>query len=185
MARSKTGCSNLKAHHLFRFLRVQDERLLPRFVSLQPHYNASNRSIELELLELCDREGIGVIPYNPLAGGMLTGKYTRGSDLPKGSRMDQYAGYHDRYVTDQTFDVVERFVAAAADRGVTPAQLALAWSMAEPRVTAPILGARSVAQLEDSLAGAEISLTPEEREAIPAMPRGRWVGIDPLYDRVL
>lgn len=179
------GCSNLAAWHLSKFLAVADAHLWSRFVSLQPVYNALSRAIELELLPLCQAEGIGVISYNPLGGGMLTGKYKRGQPLPEGARIQAFQTYTDRYLHDETFDVVERFVAAAGERGVTPAQLALAWVIGEPRLTCPILGARNVEQIKDSLGGLSIKLSPEERARIPSMPPGRWVGLDPVYDRKL
>jgi aryl-alcohol dehydrogenase (NADP+) len=177
------GCSNLKGWHLSLFLRTSDDKLKRRFVSIQPIYNALNRGIELEVLPICEREGLGVIPYNPLGGGMLTGKYKRGGELPEGARLTTNEGYHRRYYTEQTFDIVERFLDHAKKLSVTPAQLALAWSMAEPRVTAPILGARSLEQITDSFAGTELSLSPEDRANVPAIPSGRWVGVDPVYDR--
>jgi aryl-alcohol dehydrogenase-like predicted oxidoreductase len=93
------------------------------------------------------------------------------------------AGYQARYLTEAALDLVDDFVAAAAARGVTPAQLALAWVLAEPRVTCPIIGARTLAQLEDTIGGIEIQLSPEERAQIPAIQPGRWVGVDPVYDR--
>jgi len=178
------GCSNLAAWQLAKYLRLSDEAHWSRFVSIQPIYNAISRSIESELLPLVAEEGLGVMVYNPLAGGMLTGKYRRGQDLPEQSRMKELAIYHQRYYTEQALDIVEAFVAAARERGVTPAQLAFAWVLAEPRVTCPILGARNLEQMNDTLGGLEIKLTPEERAAIPAVPPGRWVGIDPVYDRV-
>jgi len=177
------GCSNLKGWHLQRFLDLADLRGWSRFVSIQPIYNAINRSIEAEVLEVCEAEGLGVIAYNPLAGGMLTGKYLGADGLPQGARLEAFKQYHDRYYTAQALDLVARFVEAARDRGVTPAQLAVAWVLAEPRVTAPILGARNLEQLNDTLGGLEIQLTPEERAEIPAVVAGHWVGEDPVYDR--
>ncbi|MCD6302410.1 MAG: aldo/keto reductase [Anaerolineae bacterium] len=177
------GCSNLKGWHLQRFLGISELRGWSRFVSIQPIYNALNRSIEAEVLEVCEAEGLGVISYNPLAGGMLTGKYLGGGDLPKGARLEVFQQYHDRYYTREALGLVERFVAAARERGVTPAQLALAWVLAEPRVTAPILGARNLEQLQDTLGGLEIQLSPQERAEIPAIAPGRWIGQDPVYDR--
>ncbi len=177
------GCSNLKAWHLALFLHLADTRLLSRFVCIQPVYNALSRAIELEILSLCKVEGIGVISYNPLAGGVLTGKYKRGDELPAGTRLKDFDMYYQRYYTDQTFDIVEAFVAHAKERGVTPAQLALAWVMAEERVTCPILGARNLDQLKDSLQGAQIELSAEERKTIPAIRPGCWVGVEPVYDR--
>jgi aryl-alcohol dehydrogenase-like predicted oxidoreductase len=178
------GCSNLKAWHLGLFLNLADTRLLSRFVCIQPIYNALSRAIELEVLPLCKVEGIGVISYNPLAGGVLTGKYKRGDKLPEGTRLQENTNYYERYYTEQTFDIVEDFVAHARERGVTPAQLALAWVMAEDRVTAPILGARSLEQLKDSLQGANTALSEDERKAVPAIRSGFWVGMEPVYDRV-
>ena len=179
------ACSNLNAWQLAQFLYLADLHSLSRFVSIQPVFNALNRGIELEILSLCEDQGLGVISYNPLAGGVLTGKYSRGSELPAGTRLDGNEGYRDRYLNDTMFDIVERFVGTAAEMGVTPAQLALAWVMGEPRVTAPILGARNMQQITDSLAGAEIALTAERRAAVPAIPEGKWVGVDPVYDRLL
>lgn len=179
------GCSNLTAWQLCKFLQASERNHWSRFVSIQPAYSAINRSIELEILPLCQEEGLGVIPFNPLAGGMLTGKYERGGALPAGTRFERFKVYRRRYYTDQTFDIVEQFVAAARQRGVTPAQLAVAWVLAEPRVTCPIVGARNLEQLNDTLGGMEITLSPEERAELPAVLPGRWVGGDPVYDGVL
>ena len=176
------GCSNLKAWHLAEFLFKARAAGLAEFISLQPLYNALNRSIESEQLELCEREGLGVITYNPLAGGMLTGKYGRGP-LPAGARLEAFQAYHDRYYTAEALNLVEAFVAAAGARGVSPAALALAWVLAEPRVTCPILGARNLEQLNDTMSGLSLRLSAAERAAIPAIAAGRWVGQDQVYDR--
>ena len=177
------GCSNLKAWHLAKYLRLSDENHWSRFMCLQPIYSALNRSAEAEQLDLCAEEGLGVIVYNPLAGGMLTGKYRRGMDMPQGARITESDVYYRRYYTEQALDVVEGLIEAAHERGATPAQLALAWVLGEPRVTCPIVGARTVEQLEDTLGGLAISLSPAERAAIPAVLPGRWVGEDQTYDR--
>jgi aryl-alcohol dehydrogenase (NADP+) len=176
------GCSNLKGWQLAKFLYTARLAGKAEFVSLQPLYNALNRSAELEELEVCAAEGLGAIVYNPLAGGMLTGKYSRDS-LPTGSRLEAFQGYHDRYFTDEALNIVENFVVAARERGVSPAALALAWVLGEPRVTCPIMGARNLDQLNDTLAGLDVRLSPEERAAIPAIAPGRWVGQDQVYDR--
>jgi len=177
------GCSNVRAYQLQGCLDYAREHSRSPFISLQPAYNALNRSIEAELLPLCAEQGIGVLSYNPLAGGMLTGKYRRGAPLPKGARLEAFPFYHDRYYTEQALDIVERFLQEATRRGVTPAQLALAWVVAEPRVSCPILGARSREQIADSLKGVEIGLSAEERAVIPAVPTAHWVGEDPVYGR--
>ncbi len=177
------GCSNVRAYQLQYCLDYARAHALSPFISLQPAYNALNRAIEAELLPLCAQQGIGVMSYNPLAGGMLTGKYRKGAPLPSGARLEAFQFYHDRYYTEQALDIVERFLQEASRRGVTPAQLALAWVLADPRISTPILGARNLEQVSDSLKGAEIELTPEEREAIPAVPVAQWVGEDPVYGR--
>jgi aryl-alcohol dehydrogenase-like predicted oxidoreductase len=177
------GCSNLKAWHLYKYLTLSRDNGCSRFISLQPPYSALNRAIENEVLPLCAEEGLGVIVYNPLAGGFLTGKYVRGQTPPSGTRMADMPVYQGRYITETALDIVDCFGEAAQARGVTPAQLALAWVMAEPRVTCPIIGARNLEQLNDTVEGMDIALTPEERAAIPAVPAGRWVGVDPVYDR--
>jgi len=177
------GCSNLAAWHLAKYLQAAKENHWTRFISLQPVYNALNRSIENELLPLCAADGLGVIAYNPLAGGMLTGKYERGKPIPEGVRLQVMPLYAHRYLYKDAFDVIEAFTRHAAERGVTPAQLALAWVIAEPRVTCPIIGARNLEQLEDTLGGLDLKLTPEERAAVPTVAPRRWVGVDPVYDR--
>ena len=177
------GCSNLKAWHLAKYLNLSSAKRWSRFISIQPIYSALNRGIENEVLELCAEEGLGVIVYNPLAGGVLTGKYARGATPAPGTRLGDMTVYQGRYLTEAALDLVDAFVAAAKARGVTPAQLALAWVMAEPRVTCPIIGARTMAQLDDTIGGIDVQLSTEERAEIPAIQPGRWVGIDPVYDR--
>ncbi len=177
------GCSNVRAYQLQYCLDYARAHALSPFISLQPAYNALNRAIEAELLPLCAEQGIGVMSYNPLAGGMLTGKYRKDAPLPKGARLEAFQFYHDRYYTQQALDIVDRFLQEASQRGVTPAQLALAWVLGEPRISAPILGARSLEQISDSLKGADVSLTPDERAAVPAIPVAHWVGEDTVYGR--
>ena len=177
------GCSNVRAYQLQYCLDYARAHAMSPFISLQPVYNALNRAIEAELLPLCAEQGIGVLSYNPLAGGMLTGKYRKDEPLPKGARLEAFSFYHDRYYTDQAFDIVGRFLQEATRRGVSPAQLALGWVLAEPRISSPILGARSLEQIKDSLKGVEIHLTAGERAAIPSVPVAHWVGEDPVYDK--
>ncbi len=177
------GCSNLRGYQLASYLKVMDELGLDRFVSIQPAYNALNRSAELEILPFVEQEGLGVVSYNPLAGGLLTGKYSRDRSPATGTRMQAYEYYYRRYFTDDALALTSRFAAHAKAVGMTPAQLALAWVMADNRITAPIIGARNREQLADSLGAVERKLSSEEREAVPAMPTGRWVGEDPVYDQ--
>ena len=177
------GCSNVRAYQLQYCLDYARAHASSPFISLQPAYNALNRAIEAELLPLCMEQGIGVMSYNPLAGGMLTGKYKKDEPLPKGARLEAFPFYHDRYYTDQALGIVGHFLQEASRRGVSPAQLALAWVLGEPRISSPILGARSLEQIKDSLKGADLRLTSEERAAIPAVQAAHWVGEDPVYGR--
>lgn len=137
----------------------------PRFVSLQPHYNLVWREeYEARKAALCVAEGIGVIPYSPLEGGFLSGKYRRGEPLPESQR----AGNARKFMTDDGFTVVETLGRVAASHGVTQSAVALAWLLTRPAVTAPIIGANSVAQLRDVLPAAELTLTADDLTALDA-----------------
>lgn len=152
------------------------------FACLQPMYNLTKRQAEVELLPLALDAGLGVIPYSPLGGGLLTGKYglTR---RPGAGRLTENAMYIRRYGEALHFEVAERFTAYAVERGLHPAALAVAWVMAHPAVTAPIIGARSVEQLEASLAGADIALTPAWRAEISALSYEPAVATDRTEER--
>jgi aryl-alcohol dehydrogenase-like predicted oxidoreductase len=104
--------------------------------------------------------------------------------MPGGTRLEAFRNYYERYFTGDALDIVEGFVEAARQRGATPAQLAFAWVLSEPRVTCPIIGARNLEQFNDTIGGLDIELTPSERDAIPAVRSGHWVGKDPVYDRI-
>ncbi len=176
------GASNLAAWQLCQYRELAKRNGLAPFISLQPAYSAINRAIENEILPYCMREGVAVMVFNPLGGGMLTGKYRRGEDMPAEARLTAFGYYYDRYYTEQSLTIVEQFLKAAEERNVTPAQLGFAWVLADPRITCPIIGARNLDQFNDTIQALNIKLTPEEREAIPAVPAGRWVGKDLIYD---
>lgn len=149
------GASNYGAPQLEKALTVARESQLPPFVSLQPHYNLVHRSeYEAELAALCEREGIGVIPYSPLEGGFLTGKYRRGGTLPQSPRAKMIM----EHATDQAFDVVDALAEIAAGYGATIAAVALAWLLAKPGITAPIIGANSREQLVELLPASGLRL---------------------------
>jgi aryl-alcohol dehydrogenase-like predicted oxidoreductase len=155
------GCSNFLAYRLARALGRSDALGLARFESVQPRYNLLFREPERELLPLCLEEGVGVIPYNPLAGGMLSGKHRRDKPPAEGTRFTiDNAGtmYQERYWHDREFDTVEAFVQLAKEAGLKPATLAIAWVMKQPAITAPIIGASRPEQLDDTLAAAEVKL---------------------------
>ncbi|MEX1254396.1 MAG: aldo/keto reductase, partial [Dehalococcoidia bacterium] len=152
------GASNYTAGQLGEALRVAGEKGLPPFVALQPHYNLVHRvEFEGELASLCARDGIAVIPYSPLAGGFLTGKYREGEPLPTSQR----AGQTKRHMTEQGLRVVAALDEFATARETTIAAVALAWLLAKPAVVAPIIGANTPQQLADLLPAAELRLNGE------------------------
>jgi len=154
------GVSNYHAYRIARALGRAEALGLARFVSVQPRYNLLFRELERELFPLCAEEGLAVIPYNPLAGGMLTGKHKRGAP-PEGSRFTlgtAAKNYTERYWKEREFETVERFIGLAQEAGIAPATLALAWVLANPVVTAPIVGASRADQLAASVAALEVRL---------------------------
>jgi aryl-alcohol dehydrogenase (NADP+) len=155
------GCSNFLAYRLARALGRSEALGLARFDSVQPRYNLLFREFERDLFPLCIEEGVGLIPYNPLAGGMLSGKHERGQPPAEGTRFTiPNAGtmYQGRYWHDREFEAVEAFQQIANEAGLKPATLAVAWVLHQPAVTAPILGASRPDQLDDTLAAAEVKL---------------------------
>ena len=132
------------------------------FVTMQNHYNLMYREEEREMIPLCVAEGVGLLPWSPLARGFLTGSRKRGErDASPREKGDTYA--HDLYYRDEDYDVVDAVVAVAKERGVPPAQVALAWLLSRPGVTAPIVGASKLQHLEDAVAAVAIELTDAER----------------------
>ena len=162
------GCSNYPAWRLARALGRSEAMGLHKFISTQPRYNLLFRQNERELFPLCREEGIAVIPYNPLAGGMLTGKHRR-SETPAEGRFALGKAakmYTERYWHDREWDTVDAFVKMAGQAGLEPATLAMAWVIANPVVTAPIIGASRPEQLDAILAAAELKLDPALKTAL-------------------
>lgn len=157
------GVSNFLAYRLARALGRADLKGLSRYVCVQPRYSLLFREIERELLPLCDEEGLGVIPYNPLAGGLLSGKYKAGADSKREDNTRFNLGtaggmYQDRYWNERSFNTVAQLQAVADEAGVPLATLSVAWVMADPRITAPLLGASKPEQLDATLAAADYKL---------------------------
>ena len=155
------GVSNFLAYRLARALGRSEVRNLTRFVSVQPRYSLLFREIERELLPLAGEEGLGVIPYNPLAGGLLTGKYKPDSKPEDNTRFTLGTAatmYQQRYWNERSFATVSQLHALADEAGVPLATLAVAWVMANPLITAPLLGASRPEQLDATLAAAEYKL---------------------------
>jgi aryl-alcohol dehydrogenase-like predicted oxidoreductase len=145
---------------------LADRRGYEPFSIAQPRYNAVNREIEGNYLDMCADYDIGVVPWSPLAGGFLTGKYSRNEEPPADSRAATDQQFVDSYLTPENFDALEVVEAVAEEVDASPGQVALAWLLHHEQVTAPIIGARTVAQLEENLAAADVSLTPEQFERI-------------------
>jgi aryl-alcohol dehydrogenase-like predicted oxidoreductase len=162
------GASNYAGYQLQKAIDLSRQHSWEPFVCLQPLYNLLDRSFEWELLPVCEAEGVGVIPWSPLRGGWLSGKYQRGmSAPPPNTRIEEAEkqGWSESwglYATERTWQVIDTLSGVAANRGKTPAQVALNWLLQKPAVTAPILGARTLHHLEDNLGATGWSLTSEE-----------------------
>ncbi|GAB4425154.1 MAG: aldo/keto reductase [Anaerolineae bacterium] len=155
------GASNHAAWLLTKALWISDKYNLARYDCIQPHYNLLNRAeVEPDLAALCLDQGIGMIPYSPLAGGFLTGKYTRETVPPdsRGAQNERIAALR----TERNFQLLDALREMGELRGATIAQMALAWLFTQPFVTAPIVGANTVAQLEESLGAVGLRLTEDE-----------------------
>jgi aryl-alcohol dehydrogenase-like predicted oxidoreductase len=177
------GASTFAAWQLVESLWVSKEYGLNRFVCEQPPYHILDRRIERELIPMAQTYGFGVIPWSPLAGGMLTGKYRRGEAFPEDSRWASYQAnpIMRRRFNEQVFDAIEPLEALAAEKGVTVSQFALAWCMAQPGVTSPIIGPRTMEQLEDNLKAADVTITDEDRKAVDHIVRP-GTHITPYYE---
>ncbi len=163
------GCSNFLAYQVARAIGRSEALNVVRFDSIQPRYNLLFREIEREMLPLCREEGIGVIPYNPIAGGLLSGKHNRDAGPEEGSRFTLgNAGprYQERYWHNRMFDTVEELRPLAQSAGMSLATMSVAWVLANRTITAPIIGASRPEQLADSLAAAEISLDPALKQQL-------------------
>jgi 1-deoxyxylulose-5-phosphate synthase len=155
------GCSNFLTYQLVRAIGRSETLRLARFDSVQPRYNLLFRQIEREMLPFCEEEGVGVIPYNPIAGGLLSGKHTLAAPPPEGTRFTLgWAGqlYQERYWNERAFETVEAVRKLADQAGVSPVTMSVAWVLAGKAITAPIVGASRPEQLGASLAAAAYAL---------------------------
>jgi aryl-alcohol dehydrogenase-like predicted oxidoreductase len=162
------GVSNWAAWQIAKGLGIAVAQGWARFQCMQPMYNLVKRQAEVELLPLALSEQVGVIIYSPNAGGLLTGKYST-TQRPDGGRLKENPLYTARYGDPINFEIAERFTAYAAGHGVEPAALSVAWVMSHPAITAPIIGARNLRQLEGTLGALDIKMTPEWRAEISAL----------------
>ena len=160
------GCSNWTARHLSKALAVAEGRGWERFVSLQAYYSLVGRDLEHELLPLCVEEGLGVLPWSPLSGGFLSGKYRRDDPSPEGARRTNFQ--FPPIDEARGFDAVDALDELARGRGASVAQAALAWLLSRPAVSSVIIGANKMSQLEDNLKAVELKLSTEEVERLSA-----------------
>jgi len=160
------GCSNYAAWQLMKALAISDTRQLERFVSQQVYYSLHSRDIESEIVPACLDQGVGILVWSPLAGGLLSGKYRRGVTAPAGSRhLSEWSEppVHDE---EKLYAIIERAVSVGEAHGVSAAQVALAYLLAKPAVTSLVVGARTTEQLADNLAAAQLELTADEIKAL-------------------
>ncbi|MBN1994455.1 MAG: aldo/keto reductase [Anaerolineae bacterium] len=160
--------SNFAAWQIAKALGISAREGWARFECIQPMYNLVKRQAEVEILPLAESEKLGVISYSPLGGGLLTGKYGV-SQRPKSGRIIDNKMYSLRYGEDWVYEVAERFANFAQSNGFDPAALAVAWVSSHPAITAPIIGARNLEQLEGSLKSLDIQMTPDLRAEISAL----------------
>jgi len=184
------GCSNYYSWQLCEAIWTSRLNRYAAFTCIQPLYNVLNRDIELELLPLCADYGVGVIPYSPLARGVLAGKYQPGAAHPEGSRAARGdKRIHETELREErihaVFPVVEGLRPVAEGKGATLTQFALAWVLANPIVSSAIIGPRTMEQLEDNLGALDITITPEDEKTVDRLnPPGEHTGIgfnDPNY----
>jgi aryl-alcohol dehydrogenase-like predicted oxidoreductase len=177
------GTSTFGAWQLVESLWVAKEYGLNRFVCEQPPYHILDRRIERELIPMAQSYGFGIIPWSPIAGGLLSGKYTRENPSPEGTRYGDVSNnpLWAKRKTGNIYDVVEGLQPLVAAKGVTMAQFALAWVVQQPGVSSPIIGPRTMEQLEDNLGALGVTISSDDQAAVDALvPPGRMVS--PFYE---
>ena len=160
------GVSNFTAWQIMKSVQVSEARGYERFVSLQPQYSLVERNIEREVVPVCLEEGLGIIPWSPLGGGFLSGKYRRGEQPPEGTRIaeavESQQEYWGRRATERNWRTIDCVGEISQATGRSYAQVALNWLLRQPGVTAPIIGARNLEQLEDNLGAVGWQLDEEQ-----------------------
>jgi aryl-alcohol dehydrogenase-like predicted oxidoreductase len=175
------GTSTFGAWQVVESLWASKELGLNRFVTEQPPYNILDRRIERELVPMAQTFGIGLVPWSPIAGGLLSGKYRRGEPIPEGSRFaDQNNPNRSERLVEQVYDVVEQLEPIAQSKDCTLVQLAVAWVVAQPGISSPIIGPRTMPQLEEYLGATSVTLTRSDLDKIDRLvPPGGMVS--PFY----
>lgn len=177
------GTSTFAAWQVVESLWVSEKLHLNRFVCEQQPYNLLDRRVERELMPMAQTYGIATIPWSPLAGGLLTGKYKRGAEIPPDTRFAAMASnpIYQRRWNDRMFDIIEGLEPIAGDKNIPLSQFALAWVMAQPGVTSPIIGPRTMEQLDDNLRAANVSITDEDTKAVNKLIR-RGDNVSAFYE---
>ena len=160
------GCSNYAAYRLVDSQWIARTAHLERFVTLQAQYSLVARDLEREHVPLCRQWGLGILPWSPLAGGFLSGKYRKDAPPPAGSRLETWKDRWGRYDNERNWRILAAVDQVAGDLGKTAAQVALAWLLGKPAVTSVIFGARTVAQLDDNLAAGDLRLGAEHMKLL-------------------
>jgi aryl-alcohol dehydrogenase-like predicted oxidoreductase len=183
------GCSNYAGWHVMKALGISERRGYQRFVSQQIYYSLQARDAEYELVPVSLDQGLGILVWSPLAGGLLSGKYRRGEEGPEGSR--HLTDWNEPPVRneDQVYDIVDALVEIAEEHGASPAQVALAWTLGRPGVASLVIGARTDEQLADNLGAADLVLGDEERTRLdelsaPPLLYPYWHQAKTAHDRL-
>jgi len=155
------GCSNYAAYRLTDSLWLSRSLGLERFVALQAQYSLVVRELEREHVPLCEKFGLGILPWSPLASGFLSGKYKKDAPPPARSRLDKFKDTFQRFDTPRNWSILSAVEAAAKELGTSTTAVALRWLIQKPAVTSVIMGVRTLAQLDDNLKAAELRLSPE------------------------
>jgi len=177
-----TGISNFAAWQVVKAAAINDRRNYSPVSCIQPMYNLLKRQCESELLPMAQDQGLGVFPYSPLAGGLLTGKYQ--NRKPKAGRFNSNKMYQNRYKEERQENTVQSFLAFAKSNGYHPVSLAIAWAGGHPAITAPIIGARNLTQLKPALNASKIEMTNELRSNISALSESPAIATD-RYEETL
>lgn len=183
------GCSNFSGWHIMKALGVSEKHNYQRFVSQQIHYTLHSRDADYELLPVTLDQGLGVLVWSPIAGGLLSGKFQRGKEQPEGAR---HTGGHAEppvYDWEKLYDIIDVIIAVADEHGVSGAQVALAWLLQRPGITSVVIGGRNEAQFKDNLAAADLKLTPDQVKRLddvsrPPLLYPYWHQNNSVYDRM-
>jgi aryl-alcohol dehydrogenase-like predicted oxidoreductase len=167
------GCSNYSGWHLMKALAISDRRNYVRYVSQQIYYSLQGRDADYELVPITLDQGLGILVWSPLAGGLLSGKYRRGQSGPEGARHLNNWGEPPIHDEDQLYNIIDALVEIAGNHKVSAAQIALAYLLGRPGITSLVIGARSDDQLKDNLGAADVKLTADERARLDKVSQPR------------